>query len=66
MAEQWTYASAKGDDDNVVAALAEAKAKAIEKPGSADVQLYEFSWTSKEVCTKWRLPVAAPPQPPNP
>ena len=64
MPTAWAYVSAKIDDDDVTASLAECKAKAITKLGSPDIELYEKSWTDKVLCTTWRLVTPDPPQNP--
>ena len=53
MSEQWAYVSVKVHQDDVPAALAEARALAVEKIGN-DIELYEKNWTPGWLCTSWR------------
>ena len=66
MADLFAYVSVKVADDDIAIAISQAKKQAIDKLGSKTVELYDWSWTSKEVCTTWRLKVPDVPPPPPP
>lgn len=65
MPTTWAYVSVKVKDDDVPGAVKDAKAKAAEKLGSDNIDLYEKTWASpNELCTCWRLWTPDPPPPP--